>query len=171
MCGWEEYLCLCADAWFAMSKTIVFFTEAVSCKQSEMDRRQPYNKICMRERLWFLWLWKRGYSMRLIAKHTGRSPTTVRKWVKRLQQDHRLVYKRIKEKTVEPCIEFSAVDMIRYEHSRRALMYKLYLSHYNKGALSSSACCSNCLSSDPLGIYMQGAYILDNMYRICDNTV
>lgn len=36
----------------------------------------------MCDRLTFLWLWSAGFSMRAIAEHTGRSPHTVRRWLR-----------------------------------------------------------------------------------------
>lgn len=41
-------------------------------------------ETCPVERLWFAWLWSQGMSFRSIAKHAGRSPTTVRRWVRRM---------------------------------------------------------------------------------------
>ncbi|MPC52292.1 hypothetical protein E2C01_046156 [Portunus trituberculatus] len=43
-----------------------------------------YNETDPAERLLFMWLWSGGVSFRSIAKQTRRSPTTVRKWVRRL---------------------------------------------------------------------------------------
>ncbi|KAK8377673.1 hypothetical protein O3P69_013959 [Scylla paramamosain] len=43
-----------------------------------------YNETDPQERLLFTWLWSGGVSFRSIAKQTRRSPTTVRKWVRRL---------------------------------------------------------------------------------------
>lgn len=43
-----------------------------------------FYETCPVERLWFAWLWSQGMSFRSIAKHAGRSPTTVRRWVRRM---------------------------------------------------------------------------------------
>ncbi|MPC80152.1 hypothetical protein E2C01_074721 [Portunus trituberculatus] len=41
--------------------------------------RCSYNETDPAERLLFMWLWSGGVSFRSIAKHTRRSPTTVRR--------------------------------------------------------------------------------------------
>ena len=46
--------------------------------------RSSYNETVPAERLLFMWLWSGGVSFRSIAKQTRRSPTTVRRWVRRL---------------------------------------------------------------------------------------
>ena len=48
-----------------------------------MDRH-AYNETGPAEQYLFTWLWFGGMSFRTIAKQTRRSPTTVRKWVRRL---------------------------------------------------------------------------------------
>lgn len=55
--------------------------------QRAMSRRQPCHNTSRGERLWFMWLWSRGVSVRNIAKHARRSPTTVKRWVKRLRTE------------------------------------------------------------------------------------
>ncbi|MPC36941.1 hypothetical protein E2C01_030413 [Portunus trituberculatus] len=49
-----------------------------------MDNSFLCYETCPCERLWFTWLWSTGASFRAIAKRSGRSPTTVRRWVRRL---------------------------------------------------------------------------------------
>ena len=39
-------------------------------------------ETCLYERLSFLWLWSEGLSVRSIARLTGRSPHTVRRWLR-----------------------------------------------------------------------------------------
>ncbi|XP_045101495.1 glutamate receptor ionotropic, kainate 4-like [Portunus trituberculatus] len=46
--------------------------------------RHAHNETGPAEQQLFTWLWFGGLSFRTIAKQTGRSPTTVRKWVRRL---------------------------------------------------------------------------------------
>ena len=43
------------------------------------------------ERLTFLWLWSAGLSVRSVARHTGRSPHTVRRWLRWFGQYRRLL--------------------------------------------------------------------------------
>ena len=50
--------------------------------------RCSYNETGPAERLLFMWLWSGGVSFRSIARQTRRSPTTVRRWVRRLLGDH-----------------------------------------------------------------------------------
>lgn len=42
---------------------------------------------CFGEKVRFLYLWQYGYSIKTIATLSGRSPTTVRKWVRHLLED------------------------------------------------------------------------------------
>lgn len=49
-------------------------------------------KTVLNERVWYMYLWAGGLSFRTIAKMTGRSPTTVRKWVRRMLSDSLLCY-------------------------------------------------------------------------------
>ena len=49
------------------------------------DTFQCYEyETCPTERIWFTMMWTKGMSFRSIAKRAGRSPTTVRRWVRRL---------------------------------------------------------------------------------------
>lgn len=50
-----------------------------------------FYETCPVERLWFAWLWSQGMSFRSIAKHAGRSPTTVRRWVRRMLGEEEIV--------------------------------------------------------------------------------
>ena len=52
-----------------------------------MRSRHVYHETGLDERLWFTWLWAGGLSFRAIAKRAGRSPTTVRRWVKYLLKE------------------------------------------------------------------------------------
>ncbi|KAK8405518.1 hypothetical protein O3P69_001818 [Scylla paramamosain] len=52
------------------------------CLAKETMKLQSRKETCMCDRLTFLWLWSAGLSMRAIAHHTGRSPHTVRRWLR-----------------------------------------------------------------------------------------
>ena len=53
-----------------------------------MGRRVRYHKTCSNERLWYMHMWVSGLSIRSIAQRTERSPTTVRRWLRRLFENH-----------------------------------------------------------------------------------
>lgn len=57
---------------------------------SNMKLREANNKTCLAERNLFIWLWKCGHSVRYIGRQTGRSPTTVRRWVRRMLNEEYL---------------------------------------------------------------------------------
>ena len=57
----------------------------------EMGRRVRYHKTCDKERLWYMHMWVSGLSIMSIAQRTERSPTTVRRWLRRLFEDHRAI--------------------------------------------------------------------------------
>ena len=50
----------------------------------------PRRETCLYERLTFLWLWSAGLSLRSIARRSGRSPHTVRRWLRWWEQNARL---------------------------------------------------------------------------------
>lgn len=94
-----------------------------------MNCRQPYNKICMAERLWFLWQWKHGHSIRNIARQTGRSPTTVRKWVKRLSKEEHQATKGINDKLIVPIVGNTMTDVMRHSNVHMECFYPMNLRH------------------------------------------
>ncbi|MPC14305.1 hypothetical protein E2C01_007069 [Portunus trituberculatus] len=51
---------------------------------------QPRRETCLYERLSFLWLWSAGLSLRSIARRSGRSPHTVRRWLRWWERNGRL---------------------------------------------------------------------------------
>ena len=55
-----------------------------------MKHRVRFHKTSNNERLWYMHMWMGGWSIRSIAQRTDRSPTTVRRWLRRLLQKHRL---------------------------------------------------------------------------------
>lgn len=87
-------------------------TSAVYFQQNKVTRDKDHTmaachkcfKTCVNERLWYMYLWSGGLSFRSIAKMTGRSPTTVRKWVVRLLNENlQSVYGAGGQVWVEPC--------------------------------------------------------------------
>ena len=64
-------------------------------KLGMVELRHHNIKTCLGERLLFMWLRTCGKSVRCIARETGRSPTTVRRWVKRLQTEKYYMKKNI----------------------------------------------------------------------------
>ena len=94
-----------------------------------MNHRQPYNKICMAERMWFMWQWKRGVSIRNIAKQTRRSPTTVRKWVKRLQKEEHQVMKGVKGKPSVPFVMYTMRNLMSHYNMHVECFHPMHLSH------------------------------------------
>lgn len=51
---------------------------------NEMRHRLCYYKTCSNERLWYVYMWVNGWSVRSIAQRAERSQTTVRRWLRRL---------------------------------------------------------------------------------------
>lgn len=51
----------------------------------------PGRETCLYERLTFLWQWSAGLSLRSIARRSGRSPDTVRRWLRWWERCGRLV--------------------------------------------------------------------------------
>ncbi|MPC55745.1 hypothetical protein E2C01_049689 [Portunus trituberculatus] len=68
----------------------------------------------MAERMWFMWQWKHGHSIRNIAKQTRRSPTTVRKWVKRLQKEEHQVTKAVNDKFMVPFVSYAMTNLMSH---------------------------------------------------------
>lgn len=64
---------------------------SMTARGHTMRYSHKYFKTCLNERLWYIHLWAGGLSYRSIAKMTGRSATTVRKWVIRLLNENRLI--------------------------------------------------------------------------------
>lgn len=61
-------------------------------RQAMLSKRHPCHNTSRSERLWFVWLWSLGISVRNIAKRARRSPTTVKRWVKRLRTQQFMPY-------------------------------------------------------------------------------
>ena len=72
----------------------------------ETELHENGNKTGLIERSLFMWMWKNGQSVRCIAKQTGRSPTTVRRWVRRLQKEEYLQTKLFRANHLMPIFTF-----------------------------------------------------------------
>lgn len=79
----------------------------------EMMRCVRYRKTSGNERLWFMHMWVSGWSMRSIALRTDRSPTTVRRWLRRLLQKHRSILLSLED---WPNAFLSSAFFMNYRH-------------------------------------------------------
>lgn len=52
-----------------------------------MGQRNSFRPTGLRERAWIVWLWVEGWSVRVIAQHTGTSVTTVYRWIRRWERE------------------------------------------------------------------------------------
>lgn len=123
-------------------------TISVTIIMDETALHETGNKTCLFERSLFMWLWKNGQSVRCIAKQTGRSPTTVRRWVRRLQKEEYLQTRLFRMKQLMPLLTFplnNEVDLYSsYEKASpldsvlHALYSKILANYYNEYQLSLS---------------------------------
>ncbi|MPC94998.1 hypothetical protein E2C01_090190 [Portunus trituberculatus] len=93
-----------------------------------MRSRHVYHETGLGERLWFTWLWAGGLSFRAIAKRAGRSPTTVRRWVKYLvKEEHRARTETRLLSDQRPSALSHYISMSNY--LQRRLLYWLYVDN------------------------------------------
>lgn len=99
-----------------------------------VELRRPNIKTCLGERMLFMWLRTCGQSVRCIARQTGRSPTTVRRWVRRLQKE--------KCQQVKQNIPQHFMPRLNYNHllhNSSSFRYNNYQPNYSQSVMSPSS--------------------------------
>ena len=85
-------------------------------KKKNMNNYHSCAETCSNERLWYMCLWAKGMSFRSIARRAGRSPTTVRRWVRRLLCEG-VFHASIGRAPTPPCLCcYSAKDINIYHY-------------------------------------------------------
>lgn len=87
--------------------------------QHVMSQHHPCHNTSRSERLWFMWLWSRGVSVRNIAKRARRSPTTVKRWVKRLRAEQHTPCAGLRVLLPPPCFHRPADNFLHRPHDIR----------------------------------------------------